>query len=243
MTITSATEATEQTSPSHFHRGLRDTLPVMIGFIPFALVLGAQAVAKGFSAIEVPMLTGLNFGGGSEFAVIALWTSPPHLLLVVGVTLLVNSRHLLMGAALAPYLSHLPRRKALPALFFMCDESWAMGLADAKKREAGGERHAFSLAYYMGLSLPLWTSWIVFTAVGAQLGPILGDITVYGFDMAFPAVFLVLLAGMWKGARAALPWLVSLIVAVAVYVFFPGAWYVPAGVVSGIAVAWIGARP
>ncbi|MCP8896958.1 AzlC family ABC transporter permease [Shinella daejeonensis] len=229
--------------PSEFRLGVLASLPVMFGFVPFALVLGAQAVAKGFSAVEVPMLTGLNFGGGSEFAVIALWSSPPHLLLVVGVTLLVNSRHLLMGAALAPYLRCLPRRKALPALFFMCDESWAMGLADAKKRELQGNRSAFSLAYYMGVSLPLWTSWIVFTAIGAQIGPVLGDITVYGFDMAFPAVFLVLLAGMWKGARAALPWLVSLVVAVAVYVLVPGAWYVPAGVVSGTAAAWIGARP
>ncbi|KFJ78242.1 azlC family protein [Klebsiella pneumoniae] len=31
----------------------------------------------------------------------------------------------------APYLSHLPRRKALLALFFMCDETWAMSMADS----------------------------------------------------------------------------------------------------------------
>ncbi|MGE4431940.1 MAG: AzlC family ABC transporter permease [Sphingobium sp.] len=225
------------------HRGARASLPVMIGFIPFALVLGAQAAAKGFSAVEVPLLTGLNFGGGSEFAVVALWTSPPHLLMVVGVTLLVNSRHLLMGAVLTPYLRHLPRRKILPALFFMCDESWAMALADAKKREARGGRPAFSLGYYMGVSIPLWLTWILFTALGALFGPVVGDIAVYGFDMAFPAVFLVLLAGMWKGARASLPWLVSLIVAVAVHILVPGAWYVPAGIVAGVAAAWAGARP
>lgn len=243
MAIQSATLMPGDTRPHDFRRGVRDTFPVMLGFVPFALVLGAQAVTKGFSGIEVPLLTGLNFGGGSEFAVIALWTSPPHLLLVVGVTLLVNSRHLLMGATLAPYLRHLPKRKALLALFLMCDESWAMGLADARKREVLDERPAFSLGYYMGLSIPLWVSWVVFTAIGAQLGPILGDITVYGFDMAFPAVFFVLLAGMWKSARTALPWLVSLVVAVAVYVLIPGAWYVPAGIVSGIAASWIGARP
>lgn len=224
-------------------RGVKAALPVMLGFIPFALVLGAQATQKGISALEVPLLTGLNFGGGSEFAVIALWTSPPQLLLLVGVTLLVNSRHLLMGAALTPYLRHLPRRKALAALFFMCDESWAMGLADANQQEARSERSALSLGYYMGVSIALWLTWVVFTLIGAQLGPVLGDVTVYGFDMAFPAVFLVLLAGMWKGARKALPWLISLATAVAVHIFIPGAWYVPAGIVAGIAAAWIGARP
>ena len=51
----------------------------------------------------------------------------------VAITLLINSRHLLMGAALAPHLKHLPKRRALPALFLMCDESWAMGPSDARQ--------------------------------------------------------------------------------------------------------------
>nr|WP_245443075.1 AzlC family ABC transporter permease [Methylobacterium terrae] len=205
----------------------------MVGFIPFALVLGAQAVRKGISPIEVPLMTGLNFGGGSEFAAVELWTSPPHLLLIVAMTFLVNSRHLLMGAALAPHLRDLPRSRTLPALFFMCDESWAMGLADAKRRASG-----FSLLYYLGVSAGLYLTWVVFTALGALLGPTIGDVTVYGFDMAFPAVFLVLLRGMWKGARAAAPWLISLVVAAAVHLLLPGAWHVAAGALSGVTWAY-----
>ncbi|MCH7860232.1 AzlC family ABC transporter permease [Sphingomonas sp. NPDC092331] len=230
-------------SRAELRRGLRASLPVMIGFVPFALVLGAQASAKGFGAIEVPILTGLNFGGGSEFAAIGLWTSPPHLLLIVGVTMLVNCRHLLMGAALAPYLRHLPHRRVLPALFFMCDESWAMGLADARQRADAGRPQPFSLAYYIGVSIGLYATWVVFTALGALLGPVLGDITRYGFDMAFPAVFLVLLRGMWKGMRAAMPWAVSLVAAVAACLLLPGAWYVPAGAVAGVLAACAWARP
>ncbi|NRP72505.1 hypothetical protein ILFOPFJJ_03403 [Ensifer psoraleae] len=64
-------------------RGLRGVLPVALGFVPFALVLGSQASQKGFNAVEVPLLTGLNFGGGSEFAAVELWSSPPHVLLIV----------------------------------------------------------------------------------------------------------------------------------------------------------------
>jgi predicted branched-subunit amino acid permease len=61
--------------------------------------------------------------------------------------------------------------------------------------------------------------------------------------MAFPAVFLVLLRGMWKDAAEAFPWLVSLVVAAGVHLTVPGAWYVPAGAVTGVVVAWIRARP
>lgn len=70
----------------------------------------------------------------------------------------------------------------------------------------------------------------------------LGDITRWGFDMAFPAVFLVLLRGRWKGLGPAIPWLISLAVAGGAYLAVPGAWYVPAGAGAGILAAWIGAR-
>lgn len=97
-------------------RGLKDSIPVMLGFVPFALVLGAQATAKEFTVVEVPLMTGLNFGGGSEFAAVSLWTSPPHILLIAAIAFLVNSRHLLMGATLAPFLRDVSRRRALLAL-------------------------------------------------------------------------------------------------------------------------------
>jgi 4-azaleucine resistance transporter AzlC len=227
---------------SDFRRGLRASGPVLIGLVPAALVLGAQATAKGIGLLGVPLMTGLNFAGGSEFAAVGLWTSPPHLLLIVGVTLLVNSRHLVMGAALAPWLRHLPRRRVLPALFLMVDESWAMALADAKSRD-GEPGSGFSIVYFFGASAGIYASWVSFTAVGALVGPVLGDIERWGFDMAFPAVFLVLLRGMWKGIGPAIPWLVSLVVAGGTYLAVPGAWYVPAGAGAGILAAWIGARP
>lgn len=218
---------------SEVFRGMRASIPVMLGFIPFALVLGAQAAQKGFNVFEVPLMTGLNFGGGSEFAAIRLWTSPPHVLLIVAMSLLVNCRHILMGAALAPYLRHLSKRQALPALFFMCDESWAMALADTRERAAAH----ISVPYYLGVSFGLYLTWILFTAIGAALGPTLGNVEQYGFDMAFTAVFLVLLRGMWKGVRVCRPWLVSLAVAALTFLFIPGAWYVAAGAASGLVAA------
>lgn len=225
----------ESAAKSEAWRGMRASLPVMLGFIPFALVLGAQATQKGLSVIEVPLMTGLNFGGGSEFAAVRMWTSPPHILLIVAMSFLVNCRHILMGAALAPYIQHLSRKQAFPALFFMCDESWAMALADARQQSSG----RVSLPYYLGVSAGLYFTWVIFTAMGAALGPVIGDVEQYGFDMAFTAVFLVLLKGMWKGVRVCRPWLVSLVVAALIYLFIPGAWYVAAGASAGLVAAVI----
>jgi 4-azaleucine resistance transporter AzlC len=221
-----------------FRRGLKAALPILIGFMPFALVLGAQAAQKGLSPIEVSLMTGLNFAGGSEFAAIQLWTSPPHILLIMAITFLVNSRHLLMGAALAPLIEHLPRRRALLLLFLMCDESWALGMADARRRAAQGMRQPFSVPFYLATGLSFYLTWVVFTGLGGVLGPLVGDVRTYGFDMAFAAVFLVLLRGMWKGWRPARPWLVSLVVGAATYLLAPPGWHVAAGALSGVLAAW-----
>lgn len=223
---------------AELRRGMRDSMPMLVGFLPFGLVLGAQAAHHGMRPLEVSLMTGLNFAGGSEFAAVALWTSSPSILLIVAMTLLVNSRHLLMGAILAPMIQHLPKRKVFAALFVMCDESWAFGLADTGRRT--GHRYAptLSLPYYWGVAGPLYLTWIGSTAMGAMVGPILGDIEAYGLHMAFPAVFLVLMRGMWKGMRAARPWLVSLVVAAATYLFVPGAWYVLSGALSGVAAGY-----
>lgn len=220
-------------------RGIKDALPVFAAVAPYALVLGAQASRINFSVADVGLMTGLNFAGGSEFAAIQLWASPPPLWTIVLVTFLINSRHIVMGAALAPFLRHLPKRKVLPALFFMADEGWAISYADTLKRSLShSQSRAFSFPYYLGVCISFYPVWVGFSILGTLVGPRLGDIEAYGFAMAFPAVFLVLVRSMWKSMRAARPWLVSLVVAAVVYLLAPGGWFVIAGTLSGMLAAY-----
>lgn len=235
-----AVEAVASPTPQpEWRRAVRETLPMLLGFVPIALVLGAQAAQKGITAAELMLMTGLNFAGGSEFVAIDLWTSPPSAPLIVAMTLLVNSRHVLMGAALAPFLAHLPLRRALPALYLMCDEAWALGITRSRARREAGCEPAFSPSYYFTAALLLWSNWVGFTGLGAAIAPWVGDIRPWGFDMAFAAIFLVLMRGMWRGFRAARPWLVSLVCAGGAYLLVPGGWYVLVGAVSGVASAWV----
>lgn len=208
----------------------------MFALVAYGLVLGAQAAQHGMRLWEVPLMTGLNYAGGSEFAAIALWAAPPPVLLIIAITLLINSRHVIMGAALAPYLARLPRRRALALLFLMSDESWALSFADTQKRAASGQAPAFSPFHYLGLGLAIWGGWVAATGIGAAFGPLLGDVSAIGADMAFPAVFLVILAGLWK-RETAWPWAASLVAACLVHLFVPGPWHVLAGAGAGIAVA------
>lgn len=220
-------------------RGIKDVLPVLIGLMPFGLILGVQAAQNGMSWLETILMMGLNFAGGSEFAVVGLWNDPLPVLLILTTTFMINSRHILMGAALAPYIRHLPKRKLLPTLFFMIDESWAMGIAEAKRREKMGETVHLNLPYYFGVVLSLYVMWVACGFIGAKFGANLGDVGKWGFGMAFPAVFLVLVRGMWRNVQAAKPWLVSLIVAAITYLLLPeNGWHVLIGTLSGLVYAY-----
>ncbi len=228
---------------SEMLRGLTKTLPVLFAVMAYGLVFGAQASQKGLSLLEVPLMTGSNYAGGSEFAAVGLWASPPPLVLIVAFTFLINSRHLIMGAALTPHIQHLPRWKALVVLFFMSDESWALSLSDTQERTQAGHRRPFSLRFYAGCAGAIYLGWLGSTTAGALIGPLLGNVDRYGFDMAFPAVFLVIIAGMWKGTRAARPWLVSLAVASLTSLVVPGAWYVIVGTAAGLTMASLWGEP
>ena len=224
---------------SEVRRGALRMAPLLIGVVPFGLVLGAQAGQKGLSVVEVGLMCGLNFAGGSEFVAIELWRNPPLLLLIVGMTFLVNSRHLLMGATLAPRMRTLSARKACLILFFMADEVWAFGLEEARCRDEEYATGQLSLPFYAGLAGGLYGTWLVSTTVGALVGPLVGNPQVLGLDMAFPAVFLVILKGLWKGHKAAIPWVVSLVVAVVLHLSISGSWYVAGGTVAGLIVAYL----
>ncbi|ANJ95898.1 AzlC family ABC transporter permease [Serratia plymuthica] len=222
-----------------FTQGVKDGIPLLLAIAPYALVLGAQASKAGLATPELGLMTALNFAGGSEFAAIQLWQEPLPVLIIILLTFLINSRHIIMGAALTPYLKHLPRRKVLPALFLMADEGWAVAYSKTLKNAAiMPADKSLSMPYFLGACFPFYPVWVGFSVLGCLVGPILGNVEEYGFAMAFPATFIVLLRGMWKGYRAARPWLVSLAVAAAVYLVIPGHAYVLAGTFSGLLAAW-----
>lgn len=208
---------------------------MMLGFIPFALVLGASAVGAGFKWYELAFLTTTNLAGGSEFTVVSLWNNPLNIPLIVAMATLVNSRHIIMGATFSLLLKGMPKRKALPLLFVMIDESWAMSIADAHKHN----HKSLNVPYYLGVAGLLCLTWIIFTTAGAYFAPLIGDLKQFGMDMAFTAVFLVLLKGMWRGVKAALPWLASLMTAGFMYHTLDGAWYVAGGALVGVITAYL----
>lgn len=207
-------------------------LPVALGVAPFGLLLGSVAADKGLTLVDVLAMSGLVFAGSSQFVAVSLWDDPLPWLGIAASVLLVNARHVLMGASLARSLQTVPRRYRLIAAFFMADEIWAL----AERRARSGR---LSLSYYFGLAVVLYTSWLLFTGLGTAIGAVIADPADLGFDFAFTAIFIALIVSFVSSAAAVLPVVASAVAATTVHLLVPGALSILAGAMAGIAVAMI----
>ena len=216
-----------------FALGAVHALPILAGAVPFGLLLGSLAAKAGLSPLEMALMSGLIFAGSSQFVAVELWGHGAAGAAVVGSVLLVNLRHLLMGATLAPRLRGKPPLRVGLALFLMADEVWALALRRGE---------ALTFAYWFGVGLTLYVAWLASTVAGTLAGALIADPAAWGLDFTFIAVFLCLLAGFWKGAGSLPPWLASGGAALAVHALMPGGpWHILAGAIAGGAVAaWCG---
>ena len=97
---------------SEFFSGAKDTIPMMIGAMPFGIIFGALAVSSD-RALTPAATMGMSlivFAGSAQFIGLGLYTQGISLPFIVFTTFIVNLRHALYAASLAPYLRHLGQR-------------------------------------------------------------------------------------------------------------------------------------
>lgn len=213
---------------AEFREGARDILPPLLAAIPIALVYGAICAGKGMTPLETALTSAFVFAGGAQFAAAELWASPPPIAALAISTLLINARHVLLGASIAPKARF---GAATPfAAFFMADENWAM----AERRAA---QRRLTLAYWFGMAAPFWLNWLLFTTLGASAGALLGDPSRFGADFAFTALFIGLVAGFWKGRSTGVTVAAAGLAAALAHRFLGSPWHVLAGAFAGMAAA------
>jgi predicted branched-subunit amino acid permease len=212
--------------------GLLTMLPLTPGNFAYGLVFGVLARNVGLSPLEAVAMSGLVYSGAGQVAAMDLWAVPPPLLTIWLTTALVSLRYLVLGAALQPWLGQIRPVQAYGTLALLADQTWALGLMGyrAGRRDAG---------FLLGGGLALLVTWVTGTAGGFLLGNLAPDPAAWSLDFAPTAIFVALIAGIWRGKSDAIPWLVAALVAVATYKLLAGPWYVPLGAIAGVLAAQI----
>ncbi|EAX47708.1 AzlC family protein [Thermosinus carboxydivorans Nor1] len=208
-----------------FWQGVRDAGPIMVGIIPFGITCGVMGLTAGLTPLETVMMSLLVFAGAAQFIGITMigagitgWG------IIVFTTLLVNLRHLLMGASLAPYLVGQPFSLQVLLSFLLTDESYAITVS--RIYQAG-----YNSSYHLGVSLFMYVTWGLSTAAGVFVGSYIPDPLAWGLDFAMPATFLVLLFPRLTDRTSVVVCIIAGVIAVAGALYLPGKWYMIAACV------------
>ena len=210
-------------------RGVRAALGLTIGLMPFGLVVGMAADAKGLSLLETLLMSGLVFAGTAQLVALELWKDPAPILAATLAVLVINLRMAPMGAALAPVLDRLHGIRLWGSLAVLVDNAFALMIAEmrAGRRDAG---------FLVGASLTMWGNWMVMCVVGHVFGAAVRLPPGHPVFFASVAALMSILVPIWRGRSDLLPWTVAGAVALAVHGAGLGApWPVLAGALAGSA--------
>jgi branched chain amino acid efflux pump len=175
-----------------------DMAGIVLSAVGFGVVFGLTARGAGFSLVEAAAFSAIVFAGASQFAAAGMvgagfgW---PAIVLVTG---LVNARHLLYSAALAPWLRGRPRRERAAMAHVLTDESFALSLVHFR-RLGFADRRGYWLAAIGGVFIP----WNAATLLGYVGGQVIPDPAALGLDVVFPAAMAGLAVGLATGRREA----------------------------------------
>ena len=185
------------TAAAEFLSGVRDLAPLLVGVAPFGLIYGVLARASGIPPLPAMAMSSIVFAGSAQFMLAQLFGAGAPAVVMVATVALVNLRHALYSASLAPHLSHLPRRWKAVLAYLLTDEAYA---ATVHRYVAGG-RGPNAHWHALGAGLTLWGGWQISTAAGIVLGA--GLPASVPLDFALPLTFIAIVVPMLR-SRAAL---------------------------------------
>lgn len=175
-----------ETKTSEFFKGARDTLPLIIGAIPFGIIFGTLSNNAGLSAAGTLGMSLVVFAGASQFIAMGLAAAGTAWPMIVLTTFVVNFRHLLYTATLLPYLQRLPQRWQALLAFGLTDETFVVSVARWRQGDDSTHKHW----YQLGSMVFMYTNWNLCTVIGIMAGQMLKGIGGWGLDFAMVAAFI-----------------------------------------------------
>ena len=175
---------------SEFISGLKAELPIAIGVIPFGLIYGVLALGAGMPAEAAQAMSAIVFAGSAQFITAQLLGHNTPALVVVLTIGIVNLRHALYSASVAPYLQKLPARWKYLLAYLLTDEAYAVTITHYQK-DGGPETAGAKHWYFLSAGLTLWATWQASTAVGIFLGAAIPASWSLDFTLALTFIGLV----------------------------------------------------
>ena len=202
-------------SPRLVWLGFRQLMPISFFVVLFGCAFGLAAVQAQLSNPEIVSMSALVFAGASQFAVLDMiqGTAIPLVPLIITV-FFINARHILMGAALYPWLSQLNPVKRYSILLLLTDANWAYAQQAFQNKMSG-------YGLLIGGGIALWLTWLLGTVLGMYLGGIVAHPERWGLDMVMACFLLSMATGGKQDIRMMTIWAVVFCASILAYLYLP----------------------
>ena len=181
---------------SQYLRGLRDGLPIGLGYFAVSFGLGISCRAAGLSAVQSFFLSLLNNASAGEYGGITVIAADSGFLVMALMMLVVNARYMLMSCALSQRLSpDTPLVWRMIIGFDLTDELFAIAVARPGDLEVW---------YYFGAMCAAMPCWSVGTALGVLAGSVMPEWAVSGCSVMLYGMFIAIIVPVGKQNRVVL---------------------------------------
>lgn len=154
------------TNSSWYKKGLRDGIPIALGYFAVAFTLGIAAKKAGLTAFQAALTAALTNASAGGYAAFTLIASGAGYLEMAVTQLIVNARYLLMSCSLSQKLApDTPLRHRLLIAFDITDEIF--GISSAVK----GALNPYYNYGAMTVAIPGWALGTFFGVVSGNILP------------------------------------------------------------------------
>jgi len=219
----------EQQKTVELLKGFIDTIPLGIGALIYGIVYGVMACKAGLSIFETIAMSAFVFAGASQMTAIQMIAIGSSSVSIIITVLIVNLRHFLLAASIAPYLKHESNKMKMVNSFFMTDESYAVTYSHFQGNKP-------SSIYFLGSGLSIYVLWVSASITGYFFGNIISSELSYIFDFAFVAAFIGMIVPMVKNFPTVVTVITSGVISIIGSQIIPGKWYIIiAGILASLA--------
>ncbi|MBC1209592.1 AzlC family ABC transporter permease [Listeria booriae] len=176
----------EQVSEGSFLQGVKDCIPTLLGYISIGIAAGVAGIAANLNVLEVTLLAVFVYAGAAQFIICAMLLTNSTTLAIIVTTFIVNFRHFLLGATLAPHFQKDSMLKNIGISLLVTDESFGVAAMKLAKKEP------MYAAWMNGLNITAYVVWIASCALGGMVGKLIPNPALFGLDFALTAMFVAL---------------------------------------------------
>lgn len=174
-------------------RGVRDGLPIALGYFAVAVALGVRASGAGISAFEASLMSAINMTSAGEAAAVTMLGAGTTYAELLFTQLVINARYFLMSCALSQKLtSSASLWHRMLVGYCVTDEIFAAEMS------CEGKLSPYYSYGVMAMAIPGWT---VGTLLGVLLGNALPVRVVSALGVALYAMFLAAILPAARGNR------------------------------------------